>query len=276
MTFARPVNSSIPVRLQRALGELRVSTKATVRGSGLDTLYQKGSYKMVFPRAQSLTGVIVNTSGGVTGGDNFDLAARVGEASDLTLTTQAAERAYKALPGQSGTVRSRLEVGPGASLRWLPQETIVFDGADFDRHLRCDLAPDASVLIVEPIIFGRAAMGEDCVHGRVSDRVELWQNGRLIHLDAWRLEGDLTEALSRPSVAGGASAMVSLVYAGARAEVDLEPLRSLMPETGGASLKSDNLLVARLVAKDGYHLRKSLLPILDYLTQHTLPTCWRL
>lgn len=276
MTFAAPITSTAPVRLPRAQGDLRLSTKATPPGSAIDTLYQKGAYKAVFPRADVFTGVIVNTAGGVTGGDRFDLNAVAGAKSHLSLTTQAAERAYRALPGETGHVQTHLLVEAGATLRWLPQETIVFDGADFARRLRCDVASGATALLVEPVIFGRAAMGERDIRGRMSERIEIWQEGLLTYLDAWSLEGALMDTLSRPATGAGAGAMASLVLAGPSAEASLDPLRAHLPEEGGASLKAPDLLVARVMAKDGYHLRQTLLPMLDYLTQNTLPTCWRL
>lgn len=281
MTFAAPIASTAPVALPRAIGTLRVASKASPRGSAIDQLYQKGAYKAVFPRARTFTAVVVNTSGGITGGDRFDLLASAGAGSHLTLTTQAAERAYKALPGEVGQVQSKLQVEAQSVLHWLPQETIIFDGANVRRRLRCEVAAGASALIVEPMIFGRTAMGEDQVRGCMSDRIEIWQEGRLTYLDAWTLEGDMTSRLARPAIAASMGAMASLVLVGPQAEAGLEPLRALLPDTGaegtgGASLKAPDILVARLLAKDGYCLRKSLLPILDHLTQNTLPTCWRL
>lgn len=276
MTYAPPFRTPETAKLPRAEGELDLSSKASPRGSCLDHLYQKGALKAVFPRAEDLTGVIVNTSGGVTGGDSFDITATAGAQSRLTLTTQAAERAYRALPASVGRIRTTLTVDTGATLFWLPQETIVFDGAHISRHLRCDMSQSAEALLVEPIIFGRAAMGERDIHARMSDRIELWQNGQPRHIDAWTLDGDLSTDLARPAVAAGATAMASLIYLGPRAEAHLTKIRALLPDTAGASLKAPDLLIARVLAKDGYELRKSLLPILDDLTDHALPTCWRL
>ena len=276
MTYAAPITATAPAPIQRAQGEARISTKRTPYGTGLDRLYQKGAYKAVFPRSSSFTGVLVNTSGGVTGGDSFDVSATAGPGTTLTLTTQAAERAYKALPGEVGTIRTRLSIKPNAICRWLPQETIVFDGANLSRKLRCDLAPASTALIVEPLILGRAAMGETQVQGRMSDLIEIWQDDTLRHLDAWTLEGDLTETFKRPAIGEDAMAMANIVFCDPAAEAHLDQIRTLLPQTAGASLKAPDLLVARILAPNGYVLRQSLLPILDYLTQNTLPTCWRL
>lgn len=276
MTLAATLPPPRSAKIPRAEGTLRLSSKSSPRGPTLDDLYQKGALKAVFPRSDHLTGVIVNTSGGVTGGDNFDVSATAGPGSHLTLTTQAAERAYRALPGSVGRIRTRLAVETGATLFWLPQETIVFDHANISRHLRCDMSQNSEVLLVEPMIFGRAAMGEHDITARIRDRIELWQDGQPRHIDAWTLDGDLSQSLARPAVADGATAMSSLIYAGPRAEAHLNRIRPLLPDTAGASLKAPDLLILRLLAKNGYELRKSILPILDNLTDHSLPICWRL
>ncbi|MEL7100569.1 MAG: urease accessory protein UreD [Pseudomonadota bacterium] len=220
--------------------------------------------------------MLVNTSGGITGGDRFDVAASAGPASALTLTTQAAERAYRAQPGPPGTVRTHLKVASGARLDWLPQETILFDGCALDRGLEVDLAPDARLLLVEPMVWGRAAMGERDVHGRARERIHIRQNGDLVYADQWRMTGDLTAQLDRPAIGGGARAMASFVFAAPEAEAKLDHLRGLLPVSGGASLRSTGLIVGRLLAPSSYDLRKSLIPLVEFLHDGVIPTPWRL
>ena len=233
--------------------------------------------KVVFPRsAHQMQAVLVNTAGGITGGDRMDVEISVDAGADLSVTTQASERGYRAQPGEVGQVYTRLRVGTGARLHWVPQELILFDGCAMERRLDVDLAQGARALIVEPMIFGRSAMGENLVHGRIGERIRIARDRRPLVTDAWALEGDLTAALDRPAVGAGARAMVSLTYVAPDAEARLEPLRALLPESGGASLVQEDVLVLRLLARSGYDLRQSLLPVLDLLTETTLPTCWRL
>ena len=276
MTFSAAVTIPSPGPIPRAEGVARVSSKTGPNGSAIDQLYQKGALKVVFPRSADLTAVLVNTAGGVTGGDRFQLNAAAGADSSLTLTTQAAERAYKALPDETGRIRTHLTAAENARLCWLPQETILFDGANLDRRLRCDLAHGSELLFVEPLILGRAAMGENQVRGQMSDRVELVRDGKLTYLDSWTLAGDLTEVFDRAAVGQGAKAMASLIYVGPRAEAFLDPVRDHFGDSGGASLRSPDVLIGRVLAKDSYDLRKSLVPLLDFLTDTRLPTCWRL
>ena len=76
-----------------------------------------GSSKLLFPRAKdALQAVYLNSSGGVTGGDAFEIEARAQENAHLVMTTQAAERIYRALPGETGRVDTRLTLEPGARL----------------------------------------------------------------------------------------------------------------------------------------------------------------
>ena len=77
----------------------------------LDTLRQSGAFKALFPRPEhGLQAILINTSGGVTGGDRFHVTAHIGTDTHTTLTTQAAERAYRASPGETGHMRSRLSL----------------------------------------------------------------------------------------------------------------------------------------------------------------------
>lgn len=237
---------------------------------------QAGSSKFLFPRpAQgALEAVILNTAGGVTGGDRFTMTARAGEGTALTLTTQACERAYRAQPGLIGQMRNRLSVEAGAWVNWLPQETILFEGSALDRRLHVDLAGDAAFLMVEPIVMGRAAMGETLHDIRFRDRIEIWRGGAPLYLDAMALSGDAAQQMGGPVTAGGAGAMASVVYVNPDAEAHLEPIRTLLPETAGVSLIQTDLLVLRLVAGDSFELRKTLIPVLRRLSGGTLPRCW--
>ena len=261
----------------RAIGDVHLSTKAVGGRSVIDGLYQKGAAKVVFPRSDhGLTGVLLNTSGGVTGGDRFTYAATAGPDTHLTLTTQACERAYRAQPGETGRVTTQLNVAAGASLWWLPQETLLFDGCALIRRLDCDVAADGRALIVEPLCIGRLAMGETDVTGQMRDRICITRQGAPLVLDAWHLNGVMRDQINRTAIAGGATAMVSLTYVGADAPRFLDPLRALLPASGGASLLADDVLVLRMLAPTGYDLRTHLMPILDHVTSGHLPLCWRL
>ncbi|WP_371056495.1 urease accessory protein UreD [Rhodosalinus sp. K401] len=267
---------TLPVQ-PRAQGALRVSAKAGPGGGRLEALRAQGSLRALFPRgARGVEVCLVNTAGGLTGGDRVAVEATAGAGATITLSTQAAERAYRAEPGSEARLDVRLAAGPGARLSWLPQETILYDGAALARRLHVDLAGDARLLLVESLVFGRAAMGERLRELRFRDRIEIRRDGRLAWLDAVRLEGCAAELLARPGVAAGAGAMAALVYAGPDAAAQLGPLRAAFGASGGASLVEDGLLAARVLAPESHALRRALLPALDRLTGDSLPKAWRL
>jgi len=258
----------------RAIGHLRLSSKADNR---LDGLYQAGALKAVFPRRRgaALDAVVVNTAGGITGGDRFDITASAGPNSHLTLTTQSAERAYAAQPGQTGRVTVQIDVGRKARIDWLPQETILFERCNLRRQLSVSLAADASFLMVEPLVFGRMAMGEALHAARLRDRIRIDRDGVPLYRDGLDLTGDIAARLMRSAVAGGARAMASVVLVDAQAESHLDALRDLLPDSAGVSLIGD-MLVLRIVASDSFTLRQTLLPALEQMLPQTLPRCWRL
>lgn len=272
----RPAEAAAPAALPRARGTLNLATKSRGPVSAIDRLRTSGCLRALFPRRSAgVEAIVINTSGGLTGGDRLDLDASAGAGSHLTLTTQAAERVYRA-SADVARVETRLNAAPGAHLHWVPQELILFEGARLRRRLRVDLAGDARLLLVEPVIFGRSAMGEHLMDVGFDDRIEVWRENAPLYLDALRLTGDLQAQMARRALGGSAGAMVSLVYVAPDAEAHLGAVRAMLPDTGGVSLMRDDMLVLRLLAPDSMYLRRSLLPILDRLSRDTLPTSWRL
>lgn len=273
-TEASP-RSRFPVQ-PRSNGALVLTTKHRSGQTVIDRFRTSGATKTSFPRNRSgLEAIVVNTSGGVTGGDRFRVEATAGAACDLTLTTQAAERVYRSTLGVA-RVRSRLRVSEDAFLSWLPQETILFENAALDRRLSIELAPGGRLLMAEPVIFGRSAMGERLRSAHFRDRIEIWRKGVPLYRDSVNLSGDLDAAFARKAIAAGAGAMACAVFVSDTAAARLDQVRRLLPATGGASLLRPDLLVLRILAADGFLLRTSLVPILELLKDHELPRSWSL
>ncbi|WP_373354564.1 urease accessory protein UreD [Pseudoroseicyclus sp. CXY001] len=265
-------------RPQRARGAVTLRVAAAGATTRLAGLRQEGALKALFPRAQpgrAMQAVLLNTSGGLTGGDRMAVSAELGAGAALTLTTQAAERAYRA---EAGEARSevRAELGAGARLHWLPQETILFEGAALSRRLELSLAEGAEALIAEPVIFGRRESGEALQAASFRDRWEVRRAGALVFADALDFGPDAAAALAGPAEGGGAGAMVSLLLVSPRAEAALAPLRAALGPAGGASLIREGVLFARLLAEDGFRLRRILEPALAGLAAAALPKVWSL
>ncbi len=247
----------------------------------LDDLRQVGCLKLRFPRVEPdewTSAVMLNTSGGVAGGDRLDGAFELQPGARATITAQAAERFYRALPGSDpASVRNRLAVAPGASLEWLPQETILFDRCAVDRRLDVDLADNAWFLGVESLVFGRAAMGERVVQAWLRDGMRVRRAGRWLLHDAVRMEGEVDAALQRATIAGGARALATLVHVAPDAAAPLESVRAAfadMAVEAGASAWN-GMLVARILASDAAALRRAVVAALAVLrAPRPLPRVW--
>ena len=263
---------------QRARGAVWLAARRVGVSSRLGELRQEGSLKALFPRAHgaALDAVLLNTAGGLTGGDRMRIDTRVDEGARLSLSTQAAERAYRAAGEAPARAETRLTVAAGGRVDWLPQETILFDGTRLERRLTVELGEEATALLVEPLLFGRLARGEEVRGGMFADRWEVRRDGRLLFADRLRIGGDMAGTLDRMAVAGGGRAMASVVLAGSGAEAHLAAVRGMLPRTGGASLIEDSLLLVRMLAPDGFTLRQALLPIIQRLAGGPLPRVWTL
>jgi len=262
--------------IPRSVGRGLLSSKLVEGRSVIDDFRCSGALRVLFPRTKrDLPAILINTSGGLTSGDTFEFEATAQKGSTLTLSTQAAERGYRAKTGPAVT-QTTLTIEDGARLNWLPQELILFDGCDIERSLTANLQGDARFLFVEPVVFGRTAMNETVNQGRFLDHVSIYRNETTLYLDRVRLEGDLKNTLSNRATAQGSLAMASIIYIGPDAEAHLGTVRSHLPMTGGASMIEDDVIIGRVLAPDGFELRRALLPILEILSQNTLPKTWRL
>jgi urease accessory protein len=260
----------------RARGTAFVSSKRHGAATVLDGLRQSGSLRVMFPRSAeaTMTGVFVNCAGGLTGGDRFEISAQAGRNTQLVLTTQAAERIYRATDATPARLSSELSVAAGATLHWLPQETILFDQSRLRRKLEVTLAHDARLLMVEPVVFGRTSMGEAVRKTSFQDDLRITRGDTLIHAEATRLDGDAHAQLQNPALTGGGVAVASVILAAPDAERHLQPARQIIGAAGGASLKAPDLLCIRLVARDSQALRKTAMPLLTALTNADLPRTW--
>ena len=192
---------SEPTALQRSQGAATIAFKRRGEATVLDRLRQQGCAKIRLPRVHQPghpESVLLNTAGGLTGGDRFDVEASWAPLTQATVTTQAAERLYKSSGGYA-SVRNALRVGAGALAFWLPQETIVFDGAALQRRLDVDLEGDATLIAVESWMIGRAAMGEKVRQARIHDHWRVRRDGKLVFADGLRLSGDIQSILGPTS-----------------------------------------------------------------------------
>jgi urease accessory protein len=264
--------------MQRASGTARIRQKSGGAFGTLDRLYQEGAAKVRFPRPEPGAppeAVLINTAGGLTGGDRFAYEIKLGAGCRLTATTQACEKVYRSL-GADAELAVRLGAGPGARIDWVPQETILFHGGRLVRRVEADLAADAVLLAVEAAIFGRTAMGEAVAAGRFRDRWRIRRDGRLIFADELHFDWADARLLARPAVLAGQAAMATLLLAAPDADRKLDSLRAILGAAGGASAW-DGKLLARIAAPDGQALRRTLVPAISHLLAGApLPRVWQI
>lgn len=260
----------------RARGRIALTVGARDGISRRVRVRESGSLRVRFPhgRGDVLDAVIVNSAGGMAGGDRFDIALTVAEQAHLTVTSAAAEKVYRSL-GPDAAFGLRLSVGPGAVLRWLPQETILFDAARFAREVEIDVAAGGRLLLAEAVVFGRLAMGEAMTTGRVFDRWRLRHAGRLVFAETLRLEGAIAAALARPAVAAGGVALATILMVPGD-EAQVAAVRALGDACRGEVGIStwNGIVVARLCAADGALLRHDLIQVLSVVGDGPLPRLW--
>jgi urease accessory protein len=249
-------------RRQRARAEAHGSFVRVGARTEAQRLFETGGLRWRFPRSSNpCEAAIVNTGGGVAGGDSYSVSLSLSEGAEVEATTPSAERIYRS-HGPAAAVTTRLALAPGAWLFWLPQETLIFDGARLERRLEVATSGEAEFLIAETLVFGRLAMGESRIEASVRDSWRIRRDGRLVFADETRLDR-AGAALERKGVGAGARAVSTIVASAPNIEARLPDLRAALAaarsgvESGASTF--DGLIVARLLAAQPDRLRMALI-----------------
>lgn len=281
MEFPSTTDPAPPAEMQRVAAAGHLAVRRTAGRTRLARLFQEGAAKIRMPAVTDdlFEAVLINTAGGLTGGDRLAWRVDVGEGAAASVTTQACEKVYRAAEDRAG-VWCNLHVGREASLAWLPQETIVYRGGALSRRFEVDLDAGARLLMVEATVFGRTAMGENVDRGTFRDRWRIRRAGRLIHAEDFSLGPEIAVTLARGAVTAGAPAMATVLLVEDEPGRHLDAARSILGDRGGASVWSvggSGKLLARLVGDDGYSLRKRLVSLVGLLNGKAgLPKTWSL
>lgn len=259
----------------RATGHIALSVAALDGRTRRKLVREDGSLRVRFPNAapEALEAVIVNTGGGMTGGDRFAIDIALEAGASLIAGTAAAEKVYRS-NGPDAEMTVRLDLAEGAKLAWLPQETILFDSARLSRRIDVDIASGASLLMAEAVVLGRAAHGEAINHGYLADHWRVRRDGRLIYADTARLDGAIAGKLGQAAVMAGGIAFATVLCApgGDDALAAVRALGDTFKAEVGISAWN-GIAVARLCAKDGATLRHDLVAVLGALGAQ-VPRLW--
>ena len=231
--------------------------------TNLSHLYQRDPVRILFPNFSAdeiKQGVIVTTSGGMVGGDTISLDLTFGEKTSAMVMAQAAEKIYGSSRYDS-FINVDLKAKSMAWAEYLPQETILFDGARLNRTTRIEAATGAQILAGEIIVFGRQGRGESFTSGFLRDAWEVKRDQKLIWADTLLLKNNVSKVINHPTCFDGASVVATVIlicddvesYVGEAQRVLRDNCTTIR---AGASL-INGVLVARFIGKDALQLRKS-------------------
>jgi urease accessory protein len=252
----------------RAEGRLSLVAKLAGGRNAVSRVSESGPLRVRFPRitdADRLEGVLINTAGGIAGGDCLHYEIEAAESTSLALTSQAAEKIYRS-SGETARINVDLKADKNARLSWLPQETILFDRVKVKRTLNAEIEPNATITICESVVFGRAAMGECVDVGSFEDCWRIKRGGKLIFADTTRLNGKVEQLLTLKAITAGHSCIATILHIASDAESRLEKARAVFSsdmEAGASAF--EGMLVVRMIAPDSFMLRRAILNILNVI-----------
>ena len=261
--------------LQRADGCGRFVLRGSENGTFIEDVFECSPIRIMFPRVRGRAveeAVIINTGGGVAGGDRLEFSVSALPGASIAVTSQAAEKIYRALD-EPARVTTRLKAHESARLAWLPQETIVFNSARFHRTTEIELTSGTELLALEWIVLGRAAYGEVVVDGQIVDTWLVKRDGRLIWADTFRVNDGRFPHLSRRALLSDCTAIATLIHFGPCLNERLDFLREVISSLGcyGAATLVSGLIVVRLAAKESSELKRALRSFLQQFGSKAAP-----
>jgi urease accessory protein len=263
------IAASAPV-MQRADGAARlVFTRRADGRSALADLYQRTPCRVLFPGGETVPeAVLVTTSGGLTGGDRLALEVALLPGAQAVVTSQAAEKHYRALSAVPTRQTQHLSVAEGAQLEFLPQEAILFNRARLHRATDVFLSSGSRFLAVDCLFFGRTAHAERFDTGELRDRWQIFLDGRLLWADGLRLVEDCAGLLAARHGFDGATALGSLMLYGLPSEDSRDALRAVLalclrdsPTVRAGVTMLGPLVLARLLGPDAAAVRSVLMAL---------------
>jgi urease accessory protein len=252
--------------LQRSQGFARLILAGSTQGTRIVDIFQRSPIRIMFPGIRGAPieeAVVVNTAGGIAGGDRLEFAVMVLANAFATVTSQAAERVYRAL-NEPALIETRLKICNAAKLAWLPQETIVFNGGRIRRNTEVEISAGAELLALEWLVLGRAAHGEEIVGGEITDGWQVRLDGRLIWADRFRATDEVFARLRSRALLADFKAIGTLIYFGPDPAAQVQFLRDLAPQLQCECFTTavSGLVIARLGARAAGELKAGLREIL--------------
>lgn len=202
--------------------------------------------KALYPEGETVChGIVLHPPAGIVGGDALAIEVTLGPAAQALLTTPGAGKWYRSA-GPTASLVQRIAVADAAVCEWLPQESIVYDGARGTLATEVELAGDAAFIGTEMLCFGRTASGERFTRGALAMSTRIRRDGRAVWLERGRIAGG-SPLLASPVGLAGAPVVGTLLAASPKCDAALrDACREVLPALGqGAVTLLPGLLVAR-------------------------------
>src|SRR5262249_4076651 len=257
--------------LQRAVGCGRIVLSGSEKGTSIMDVFQQSPIRIMFPRAGGAPveeAVLINTAGGIAGGDRLECHVTALANASIAVTSQTAEKVYRAL-SEPARITTKLKVCKAAKLAWLPQETILFNGGRLSRETEIELSSGAELIALEWLVLGRAAHGEKMLGGHVTDTWRVKRDGQLIWADCFRATDEMFLQLNRAAMLSNCKAVATLICYGHYFETRLERLRDIarLLECQCAATSVSGLIIVRFAATVSSDLRRALQSFLQQLSR---------
>jgi len=211
--------------------------------------------KPLYPEGREVChAIVVHPPGGIAGGDELSLDARAAVGASALLTTPGATKWYRSA---GAWAKQSLTFGVRGLLEWLPQETIVFDGALAQSACEVDLAADAGLIGWDIVCLGRTGSGEKFRRGSYRNSIRIRREGRLLWLERGRIDGG-GRLLDSPAGLGG-SPVFGILFASFPVveKTILEDMRKQNPVSGrGAVTLVPGVLLARYLGDSSEAARR--------------------
>ena len=250
---------------------LRLGFRPGARGTVLAERRRQGPLAVqrpFYPEGEVCHIYLLHPPGGVVGGDRLDIDVELAPGTQALITTPGAGKFYRSA-GATAEQEQVLRIGPGASLEWLPQENILFPGAEVAMQTRVELQGDARLALWEIQCLGRPAIGEGFDQGRLDSRLSIRRDGTPLLLERLRVSADNR---CRLSLMAGLAVGGTLVLSNA-GEPEVETCRDLLLSNGsdysGVTLIEDLLLV-RYLGNSTENARRLFTALWQHLRPRTL------
>ena len=189
--------------------------------------------KPLYPEGRELChALVLHPPAGIAGGDRLDINIALDSGAQALLTTPGAGKWYRSAGPMAEQVVS-ITVGAGGTAEWLPQESILFDGAGSRMNTLVNLEEGSRYLGVETLCFGRRASGETFERGSLRLATDIRHAGKLLWRELGVIEGG-SALMASPTGLAGFTVCSTVIAAGA--EVDAQVLAACRavasPEAG--------------------------------------------